>query len=180
MQPFRKLFEVLQFNSKPTINFAVLTYYKAAALAKPCVGDNPIVATLKKEFTLLLDRSFFAASLKAHHWLATFLDPHFKRFEFQPIITGDEISFKKTLLSDVDKWALQNMAEVAAKVPQTEESNPPEKRARLERSQDSFSDFRDGASSSVNSNRLSTSFHDENILRQVRYCLFCFYTALAF
>ena len=57
MQPFRKLFEVLQFNSKPTINFAVLTYYKADALAKPCVGDNPIVATLKKEFTLLLDRS---------------------------------------------------------------------------------------------------------------------------
>ena len=167
MQPFRKLFEVLQFNSKPTINFAVLTYYKAAALAKPCVGDNPIVATLKKEFTLLLfDRSFFAASLKAHHWLATFLDPRFKRFEFLPIITGDQISFKKTLLSDVDKRALQNMAEVAAKVPQTEESNPPEKRARLERSQDPFSDFRDGAFSNVNSNRLSTSFHDENILRQ--------------
>ena len=65
MQPFRKLFEVLQFNSKPTINFAVLTYYKAAALAKLCVGDNPIIATLKKEFTLLLDRLFFAASLKA-------------------------------------------------------------------------------------------------------------------
>ena len=177
MQPFRKLFEILQFNSKPTINFAVLTYYKAAALAKPCVGDNPIVATLKKEFTLLLDRSFFAASLNAHHWLATFLDPHFKRFEFLPIITGDNISFKKTLLSDVDKWALQNMPEVAAKVPQTEESNLPEKRARLERSQDPFSDFHDGASSTVNSNRLSTSFHDENILRQVRYCLFCFYTA---
>ena len=68
------------------------------------------------------------------------------------------------------------MAEVAAKVPQTEESNPPEKRAKLVRSQDPFSDFRDGASSSVNSNRLSTSFHDENILRQVRCCLFCFYT----
>ena len=131
MQPFRKLFEVLQFNSKPTINFAVLTYYTAAALAKPCVGDNPIVATFKKEFTLLLDRSFFVASLKAHHWLATFLDPYFKRFEFLPIITGDEISFKKTLLSDVDKWALQNMAEVAAKVPQTKESNPPQKESKV-------------------------------------------------
>ena len=40
MQPFSKLFEVLQFNSKPTINFAVLTYYKAAELAKRCPTDN--------------------------------------------------------------------------------------------------------------------------------------------
>ena len=90
MQPFRKLLEVLQFNSKPTTNFAVLTYYKAAAQAKPRVGN----ATLKKESRLLLDRLFFAASLKAHHWLATFLDPHFKRFEFLPITTVLGMKFR--------------------------------------------------------------------------------------
>ena len=39
---FRKLFEVLQFNSKPTINFAVLVYYKAVELTKTCPNrDDP-------------------------------------------------------------------------------------------------------------------------------------------
>ena len=67
MQPFSKLFEVLQFNSKPTINFAVLTYYKAAELAKRCPTDNPVIATLKKEFLMVLNQSFFETSSKAHH-----------------------------------------------------------------------------------------------------------------
>ena len=94
-----------------------------------------------------------------------------------PITTGDEISFKKNLLSDVDKWTLQNMAEVAAKVPETKESNPPKKRARLKRSQDPCFDFRDGASSSANFNRLSTSFHDENVLAgALQFVLFLYCT----
>ena len=62
MQPFSKLFEVLQLNSKPTINFVVLTYYKAAELAKRCPTDNPVIATLKKEFLIVLNQSF----LKCH------------------------------------------------------------------------------------------------------------------
>ena len=36
MITFQKLFELLQFYSKPTINFAVLVYYKAVDLTKPC------------------------------------------------------------------------------------------------------------------------------------------------
>ena len=64
MQPFSKLFEVLQFNSKPTINFAVLTYYKAAEPAKRCPTNNPVIATLKKVFLMVLNKSFFETSLK--------------------------------------------------------------------------------------------------------------------
>ena len=89
MQPFSKLFEVLQFNLKPTINFAVLTYYKAAELAKRCPTDNPVIATLKKEFLIFLNKLFFETSLKTHHWLGRFLNPHFKRFEFLPISTEE-------------------------------------------------------------------------------------------
>ena len=71
MQPFSKLFKVLQFNSKPTINFSVLIYeyYKAVELAKRCPTDNPVIATLKKEFLMVLNKSFFETSLRAHHWL---------------------------------------------------------------------------------------------------------------
>jgi len=98
MEPFGKLFQVLQFNSKPTINFAVLTYYKAISLAQPLPGDTPVISNLKEEFIALMDRSFFEASLKAHHWLGTFLNPDFKRFEFLPTETRDDLAFKTTLL----------------------------------------------------------------------------------
>ena len=86
MQPFSKLFEILQFNSKPTINFAVLTYYKTAELAKRCPTDNPVIATLKKEFLMVLNKSFFETSLKAHHWLGMFLDHYFKVLNFCPSV----------------------------------------------------------------------------------------------
>ena len=102
MQPFSKLFEILQFDSKPTINFAVLTYYKAAELAKKCPIDNLVIATLKKEFLMVLNKSFFETSLKAHHWLGTFLDPYFKRFEFLPVSTDEKLVFKTRLLLDID------------------------------------------------------------------------------
>ena len=59
MIPLRKLFEVLQFKSKPTINFAVLVYYEAVELTKPCPNsDDPAIAKLKKEFRLLLDKVY--------------------------------------------------------------------------------------------------------------------------
>ena len=61
-QPFGKLFQVLQFNSKPTINFAVLTYYKAISLVQPLPDDTPVISNLKEEFIALMDRSF----LKLH------------------------------------------------------------------------------------------------------------------
>ena len=48
LRPFGKLFQILQFSSKPTINFAVLTYYKAFELAQPCRSDRSVIATLKK------------------------------------------------------------------------------------------------------------------------------------
>ena len=91
MRRFGKLFQVLQFNSKPTINFAVLTYYKAFELAQPCRSDRSVIATLKKEFQQRMDKSFFESSLKAHHWLATFLDPLYEHFEFLPTTTREEV-----------------------------------------------------------------------------------------
>jgi len=170
MEPFRKLFEVLQFNSKPTINFAVLVYYKAAELTELCPNnDDPAIATLKKEFRQLLDKAFFADSLKAHHWLATFLDPHYKRFEFLPTGTREEIVFKKRLLTDVEKWIMQHMEKAAASnASETQEPDVRmEKRARREIPEDPFSDFRDGATSNVLSTNHSSGRCDQQLLRQV-------------
>ena len=61
-----------------------------------------------------MDKLFFESLLKAHHWLATFLDPLYKHFEFLP--TREQVSFKGRLLSDVEKWSLQHMEKVAGKI----------------------------------------------------------------
>ena len=129
MQPFSKLFEFLQFNSKPTINFAVLTYYKPAEPAKRCPTNNPVIAMLKKVFLMVLNKLFFETSLKAHHRLGTFFDPHFKRFEFLPVSTDKELVFKTRLLSDMDNWVLKYMEQVAADVQGSQDFAPPQKKS---------------------------------------------------
>ena len=163
---------MLQFNSKPTINFAVLVYYKAVELTKPCPNsDDTAIAKLKKEFRLLLDKVYFADSLKAHHWLATFLDPHYKRFEFLPTGTRDEITFKRRLLTDIDKWVPQQMERSVSIVSENQEFESFQKRARLEISEDPFFNFRGGATNHVLSNNHSSPGNcDPQLLRQV--CLF--------
>ena len=163
----------MQFNLKPTINFAVLTYYKAAKLVKRCPTDNPVIATLKKEFLMVLNKSFFETSLKAHHWLGTFLDPHFKRFELLPVRTDKELVFKIRLLSDIDNWVLKHMEQVAADLQDSQDFAPPQKRVRSKVLQDPFNEFRDGARSRVISNHsANNSYSNEQILRQVCFIIF--------
>ena len=160
---FRKLFEVLQFNSKATINFTFLVYYKAVELTKPCPNrDDPAIAKLKKEFR------FFADSLKAHYWLATFLDPHHKRFDFLPTATRDEIAFKRRLLTYIDKWVMQQMERTVSIVSENQELESLEKKARLEISENPFCNFRVGATNNVLSNNHSSPGNcDHQFLRQV-------------
>ena len=59
MIPFRKLFEVLQFNSKPTINFAVLVYYKAVELTKPCPTAMILNCKVEKRISVVARQSIF-------------------------------------------------------------------------------------------------------------------------
>jgi len=148
MEPFGKLFQVLQFSSKPTINFAVLTYYKAISLAQPLPDDTPVISNLKEEFIALMDRSFFEASLKAHQWLGSFLDPDFKRFEFLPAETRGDLAFKTTLLQDIDKWALEHMEDTFTLEHQGDNLQPSAKRPRNGATFETsypFSDLRDSA-----------------------------------
>ena len=144
MEPFRKLFETLQYNTKPTINFAVLTYYKAMVLSQRSTNDSPVISTLKDEFRSLMDEKYYG-SLKAHHWLATFLHPDFIGFRFLPCQSVEDNCFKQRLLRDIDDWALEHMER--AKVASSPADVCPTKRQRLDRNDNPFSDFRelDGA-----------------------------------
>ena len=109
--------------------------------------------------------------MKTHHWLATFLDPHYKRFEFLPTGTRDEITFKRRLLTDIDKWVMQQMERSVSIVSENQEFESLRKTARLESSEDPFCNFRDGATNNVLSNNHSSPGNcDHQLLGQV--CLF--------
>ena len=114
-------------------------------------------------------------SLKADHWLGTFLDPHFKRFEFLPVSTDEELVFKTRLLSNIDNWVLKHMEQVAANVQGSQDFAPPQKRVRSEVLQDPFNKFRDGAPSRVISDHsANNSSRNKHILRQVCFIFFLF------
>ena len=91
-----------------------------------------------------MDEKYYG-SLRAHHWLATLLDPDFKRFQFLPCQNVEDNSFKRRLLRDIDDWALEYMER--ARVASSPADVCPTKRQRLDRNDDPFSDFRelDGA-----------------------------------
>ena len=85
--------------------------------------------------------------MKAHHWLATFLDPDFKKFDFVPDRSRSDILFKSRLLSDIDKWIIQHLEHATQYASASlHRGSPPQRRARVEISDDSdpFSDFRNG------------------------------------
>ena len=159
MEPFRKLFETLQYNTKPTINFAVLTYYKAMVLSQRSTNDSPVISTLKDEFRSLMDEKYYG-SLKAHHWL---LHPDFKGFRFLPCQSVEDNCFKRWLLHDVDDWALEHMEK--ARVASIPADVCPTKTQRLDRNDDPFSDFRelDGAQPQTGNGQIQNDATEEEL-----------------
>ena len=55
-------------------------------------------------------------SMTALHWIATFLEPSFKHFDFIPQSTSDEARFKQNLLKDIDDWMVAEMKIIADKL----------------------------------------------------------------
>ena len=122
---------------------------------------------------MVLNKLFFETSSKAHYWLGTFLDPHFKHFEFLPVSTEEELVFKTRLLSDIDNWVLKRMEQVAADGKDSQDFAPPQKRVRSEVLQDPLNEFRDGAPSRVIfDHSANNSCSNEQILRQVCFIIF--------
>jgi len=51
----------------------------------------------------------FWSSIKALHWMTSFLDPTFKSMQFLPQTNREEAKFKRNLLRDLDDWLLTEM-----------------------------------------------------------------------
>ena len=62
-----------------------------------------------------MDEKFWK-SINPLHWIATFLDPSFKTMAFLPQVKTADATFKRNLLSDLDKWILAEISTVAANI----------------------------------------------------------------
>ena len=84
--------------------------------------------TFRQHLLTYLDNKFWT-SIKALHWMTTFLEPTFKSFEFIPQVTMEDIRFKRNLMMDLDGWIMTEMTAVAEKMKEENDS----KVARLEK-----------------------------------------------
>ena len=100
---FNGVFENLQYNTRPTINLVIPSYYKLSAMATHEDQDSLEIATLKQNIHSLLDERLYS-SITQFHWIATIFDPGFKSLSFLPDSTPADRKFKRDLLKDLPGW----------------------------------------------------------------------------
>ena len=133
---FTKVFEVLQMSKKSTLNLVVPSYYKLINFCSASPEDTAPIKLLKLKAAALIDKKFFK-SIKAFHWVATFLDPAFKSLIFVPEKSNDQRKFKDDIICDIDKWIKEF---IPGRLPSPEYQSPPAKKSRVS---DLFADFED-------------------------------------
>ena len=139
------------------------------AFAQPSECDSQEIATLKKELIIHLNVKYFKGSLKAHHWMSTFLDPMFKRFDFLPNITHADRLFKAQLLVDLELWIMSQMYNIVNRTSFDQRSEPTNKRQCVSAGNEHiFSDLRDGATSGVSVTE-NSPYPQQEQCRQVGY-----------
>jgi hypothetical protein len=58
----------------------------------------------------------FWKSINALHWIAIFVDLSFKNMVFLSQVKTADVTFKRNLLIDLDKWILAEISTVAANI----------------------------------------------------------------
>ena len=133
---FNGVFENLQYNTRPTINLVIPSYYKLSAMATHEDQDSLEIATLKQNIHSLLDERLYS-SITQFHWIATIFDPGFKSLSFLPDSTPADRKFKRDLLKDLPGWleilaqtnsgTIQSTSPVPESIAEAETEEPPQK-----------------------------------------------------
>ena len=129
------VFENLQFNTRPTINLVIPSYYKLSAMPIHEDLDSLEIATLKQNIHSLLDEKLYS-SITQFHWIATIFDPAFKSLSFLPDSTPADRKFKRNLLKNLPGWLetlAQTSSETASPLPlitDAETEEPPQKKGK--------------------------------------------------
>jgi len=104
----KEVFESLEKGNDVTLMLVVPSYYLLLQKMAPGVRESSTAQTFKEKLRHYLDAKFWP-SLKAMHWMATFLDPSFKHFEFLPQNTAGDTRFRRNLLQDLDTWLMEEL-----------------------------------------------------------------------
>jgi hypothetical protein len=112
----KEVFECLEKVNEPTLQLVIPSYYLLlnklqTAAPRECESIVLFRANLKK----YMDEKFWT-SIKALHWIASFLDPTFKGLHFLPNKTRDDMKFKQNLIRDLDSWLTAEMTAVTNKM----------------------------------------------------------------
>lgn len=108
----KDIFESLEKVNEPSLQLVVPSYYLLSATLKSLDNMSRSAKTFCDNLHKYLDEKYWT-SIKAFHWMATFLDPTFKNMAFIPHSNRNDITFRRNLLVDIDKWLMQEMASVA-------------------------------------------------------------------
>jgi len=131
---FKYVLETLEASSHPTLHLVVPSYYKLKEVMAVSEDDSEAIQCLKRKIDATLDEKFYS-SITQLHWVATFLDPGFKRFKFVPNTLEADKRFRRDLLHDINKWVETLYAAVGfVSEPRTSEydsiDSPPKKKAK--------------------------------------------------
>lgn len=118
----KDVFESLEKVNEPTLQLVAPSYYLLMQKFKPGNRETKVVQTFKKYLLKYLDDKFWT-SINAFHWIATFLDPTFKHFEFLPQANENDVRFKRNLMKDLDDWILADMKMVVDKMSEEQSTN---------------------------------------------------------
>ena len=105
---FEGFFREMQSATKTTIQLVAPGYYVLAQFCDSKTTDSEAIIILKNAVLAGLDNKYWS-SIKALHWVATFLDPTLKSFSFVPEKTAADRDFKLTLQRDVITWTIDYM-----------------------------------------------------------------------
>jgi len=84
------VFESLEKIDEPTLQLVVPSYYLLMRKFAPGIRDSTVIRSFRTNIRKYLDEKFWT-SMKALHWMATFLDPSFKHLDIIPQTSNDDV-----------------------------------------------------------------------------------------
>ena len=99
----KDIFEALEKTTEPTLHLVAPSYYLLQGKLQPVSGESLTTSSFRSKLRKYMDDKFWS-SIKAFHWMASFLDPTFKSFQFIPQTKREDVKFKQDLCQDLDDW----------------------------------------------------------------------------
>ena len=160
---FTMAFQKLEASSAPTKNLVIPCYYRKTLKLKRLDTDAAAIQILE-ESSLKSPNDKFYDSIKAIHWMGTFLDPSFRSIPFMPKSSRTE--FKERILVDLDTWENGQVYQLKPSI----HEEPPVARGRVETTigqrDDFFSDMREEIAERPQVAASVDVSYDENMLRR--------------